>query len=762
MNTVVVLENNCGGGQCSPLKNDDDNGGELRNVILDSSSSVVMNAGGDPIGAAAAAATASSSYESMPLEIFGGKPGDDILPCILTTGEYKITSNDHGQSVISEQDVLVNGIEEYNLRNHDHKFRNSEDETHDDDDYDSQNDGDLIDMVGWDLRRRRNDDENNYNDGDECAAPSYAFGVDKNTPALDANIKGVRNIIANDRSHGKGRLGLFGGWRSDRNTRTKAAEAGGSNDTVPISLTATSSSASLSTPSWSNVSTAPSNSTTALHGGGGLFFRSRGSNASIPPARSFNNGGDASYLKVPCDGVDEAALAYGEGGITGDTVDHNNVYYGEDEGNIISEENLYEEDEDQRLDNRLRPGDHIFVWQSYGINPRAYQRHAVVFSVTKRLDGEYAKEDEERDLSFDIEKLYSDQKEEREVEVTVVSFYHFQQYHASHGAVRVQQAASGGRRGKRSGCKRESLEDFIGQDGLKKQKPVHKVRYGRKVKRGLLSQKAGVGTALKKDEIGLILARVQYLLDHPDHLPDHSALSANGECASLWCVTGRWCTLQGASILAITSVSQAGGALLAGGILSNLTVLVPMPGVWGMAGWWWYVPATVAYPFLVPMLVALGMASLVPLEILRRNRKKWRGITDGLNHQFWSDTSDAIKEEYFGVMATAEKQVEMRSFFGVRDGDVSTVDDARYMPVGGTPGGPDGCDDDEDEVVAIHRMEKSCRNIASDMNVDLSGRPPRSKVLKGVGGWGGFVSSLTKKECNSSMETEQFVRKSGW
>ena len=156
------------------------------------------------------------------------------------------------------------------------------------------------------------------------------------------------------------------------------------------------------------------------------------------------------------------------------------------------------------------------------------------------------------------------------------------------------------------------------------------------------------------------------------------------------------------------------------------------------------------------------MASLVPLEILRRNRKKWRGITDGLNHQFWSDTSDAIKEEYFGVMATAEKQVEMRSFFGVRDGDVSTVDDARYMPVGGTPGGPDGCDDDEDEVVAIYCMEKSCRNIASDMNVDLSGRPPRSKVLKGGGGWGGFVSSWTKKECNSSMETEQFVRKSGW
>lgn len=73
-----------------------------------------------------------------------------------------------------------------------------------------------------------------------------------------------------------------------------------------------------------------------------------------------------------------------------------------------------------------------------------------------------------------------------------------------------------------------------------------------------------MGTALKKDAVGLILARVRYLLENQSHLPDHNALSANGECAAMWCVTGRWCTLQGASILQITSVGQAGGALLAG------------------------------------------------------------------------------------------------------------------------------------------------------------------------------------------------------
>ena len=181
------------------------------------------------------------------------------------------------------------------------------------------------------------------------------------------------------------------------------------------------------------------------------------------------------------------------------------------------------------------------------------------------------------------------------------------------------------------------------------------MRYGRAVRRGLLSSRAGVGTALKKDRTR----------------------------------PGQVAVLQGASILAVTSVGQAGGALLAGGILTNLTVLVPMPGLWGMAGWWWYVPATVAYPFLVPMLVTMGMASLVPLEILRRNRKRWKGITDGLNHEFWTITSEDVREEYFGMMATAEREAEMRTFLGVREGDANATDDARYYtcPWGGRRAG---------------------------------------------------------------------------
>ena len=171
-------------------------------------------------------------------------------------------------------------------------------------------------------------------------------------------------------------------------------------------------------------------------------------------------------------------------------------------------------------------------------------------------------------------------------------------------------------------------------------------------------------------------------------------------------------------------------------------------------------PFTVAYPFLVPTLVGLGMCSLVPLEILRRNRKKWRVITDGLNHEFWLNTGDEIKEEYFGTMATAEREAELRSFFGVKEGDTS-VDDAKYMPVGGAPGGIDDSDD-EDEALAMQEMERNCQNIAADIDVDLSGKPPSSNGRDK--GWGSFMGFSNKKNelnpnfqntLNSKHETER-------
>ena len=592
--------------------------------------------------------------------------GDDANPLAFMDAAGSSDADD--AALTSNTDLLGGATEVYDLNDEEEEVK-IEEELSDDD-------GDLLDMAGWNLRRHRNEEE---------AQNGSNTGEDYDTDEVAA-LAAVNNSDKNNNS----RRGLFGGWGRGKNNSNKSN--GSSGNLVD---------GNAGSPSWSDTD------------------------------------GNNEYSTVAEDGIDEAALAYGEGGITGDD-DVN--------GEIVDTEL----EEEQKLDNELRPGDHIFIWQAYGINPRAYQRHAVVFSVTRK--GQSSQDMQElgdEQLSFNLDSVYSDYEDD--VEVTVVSFYHLQRHHLATGASQAAIAASGNSRGKRSGCKRELLHDFIGPDCMNRKKPLHKVRYGRKVKKGLLSQKAGVGTALKKDQPGLILARVQYFLDNQDHLPAHNALAANGECAAMWCVTGKWCTIQGASILAVTSVGQAGGALLAGGILSNLTVLAPMPGLWGMAGWWWYVPATVAYPFLVPILVGLGMCSLVPLEILRRNRRKWRVITDGLNHEFWLSTSDEIKEEHFGTMAAAEREAELRTFFGVKEGDAS-ADDARYMPVGGAPGGIDDSDD-EDEALAMQEMEKKCQNMAADIKVDLTGKPPPKGNGKGKG-WASFMGFSNNK--NESTEFRDF------
>jgi hypothetical protein len=176
-------------------------------------------------------------------------------------------------------------------------------------------------------------------------------------------------------------------------------------------------------------------------------------------------------------------------------------------------------DEEQCMDNRLRPGDHVYLWQAYGINPRPNSvtwwctapRGVVVVALPPTPpvpppSGD--RTDKDSTTSFDLDKLFAEDGQDGGAVdiITVVSFCHFNRHHTGTGAARARQAASGDSRGKRSGCRRESLLDFVGQDGTARRRPVHKVRYGRAVRRGLLSLRAGVGTALKKDCPGLVLA----------------------------------------------------------------------------------------------------------------------------------------------------------------------------------------------------------------------------------------------------------------
>jgi hypothetical protein len=74
------------------------------------------------------------------------------------------------------------------------------------------------------------------------------------------------------------------------------------------------------------------------------------------------------------------------------------------------------------------------------------------------------------------------------------------------------------------------------------------------------------------------------------------------------------------------------------------------------------------------------------------------------------------------------REAKKRSFFGVREGDASTANNTWYMPVGGAPGKPNNInkEDKEAKALAMQLMEKSSWDMAAELNVDLSEKPPPS------------------------------------
>ncbi len=341
-----------------------------------------------------------------------------------------------------------------------------------------------------------------------------------------------------------------------------------------------------------------------------------------------------------------------------------------------------EEDED---DETLRPGDHVFalIRRSFGLG--TYQKHGIVLS-TNPDDAE---------------------------DVTIVSFYprDSRDREASDGRVENESlgndesllnegtASSRQRQNRATGVRAESLHAFASKNSnpnFANGAKIQKVKYGKNLAKRILSR-AGTVTSCAADERGLVVARVKFLLEYPESMPDFQKMSANDECAAVWCRIGRWCTLQGASILHIMIVGHAGGAAVGGVVASNITLWAPMPGFWGSVGYWWYVPATVAYPILVPILIGFGMVSLVPLEILRRYRKKWAELSCELNETFWAKTDDEVKEYYFASSMSTNDEW-MKKFF-IHDADKEQEENTKgnYQPLSCATNGAGDMDDEDDE-----------------------------------------------------------------
>lgn len=181
-------------------------------------------------------------------------------------------------------------------------------------------------------------------------------------------------------------------------------------------------------------------------------------------------------------------------------------------------------------------------------------------------------------------------------------------------------------------------------------------------------------------------------------------------------------------------------------------------GFWGSVGYIWFVPATVAYPLLVPVLIGFGLASLVPLEALRRFRKKWAQISTEMNKAFWANADADIRECYFSSTVSADDDWTNNFFGGLGDkmktkredkqgggGDASEEDKGKYMPLGGgaaastgedADGSFDSSDDaDEDEIMnrisAEYGLAAAGKNSQQDFEQEWNQSGSSSSLAKG-------------------------------
>lgn len=235
----------------------------------------------------------------------------------------------------------------------------------------------------------------------------------------------------------------------------------------------------------------------------------------------------------------------------------------------------------------LKPGDHIYIWKCAYL----YQRHAMVLSV---------------------------EKENNNGIITIVEFYN-----------------------DKSNIHITSLENFAS-----KTTKIKKVQYAASWFNRCVSR-SGTVTSQDCDEQSLILARLQYIVDNPHVLPTYNTLSSNDECICVWILTGIYCTLQVCSQLYVFSASQIKSAVVTSGVVSHMTVSVPVTGMWGYLGYTTTVPLTTAQPIIIPLLVGYGLISILPLEMLRRYKKKWRAIEEDLDREFWMVVGEDVLERYW-------------------------------------------------------------------------------------------------------------------
>lgn len=258
-------------------------------------------------------------------------------------------------------------------------------------------------------------------------------------------------------------------------------------------------------------------------------------------------------------------------------------------------------------------GDHVYQWRSWMGIPGVFQHHGIVMDIQH--------EESENEEGTDGGRL---------VRLIIADFSNVEQ--------------------KRNNKKTQSepkvqRKGVLTQEGILRTyadtDPWYKVEYNAEWwKRSIY--RAGTCTSVSSDAVGLVLARVNYILRNPDVLPDYHVVNANCECVAVWCKTGRWSTLQASSLLELAAAGQAKSTatLAATAASTQVTVQAPAAGVWGWLGYTTtsQVSWLSLHPVFLPALAGYAVLSVgVPAALYVRARQQWKTISENLKESFWQD-----------------------------------------------------------------------------------------------------------------------------
>lgn len=213
----------------------------------------------------------------------------------------------------------------------------------------------------------------------------------------------------------------------------------------------------------------------------------------------------------------------------------------------------------------LEVGDHVYQWRSLCGVPYMFQHHGIVMDVIKDEEGKPVRltiadfsnvetkgaKKEDKKPTEDKENVTNNQEDSDQNTLDDIVENPSQQ-----AEMETNNTITRGRSMIFS-SRQVSLETpGLEQEGIMRTytdtDKWHKVNYEtgwwtRQVRR------SGTVTGVKADPVGLVLARVNFIMQHPEQLPDYHVVHANCECVAFWCKTGTWSTLQASSFLELTA-----------------------------------------------------------------------------------------------------------------------------------------------------------------------------------------------------------------